>query len=302
MTFSMKKNKLFLVSLLIIIGSETFAQIFTAETGEIFIGEPKGNYFGALKILSGVLKKNEAIEIYAETGRKFTVLVKKISNNDGIEITEAKAGQTINVDLFTNDDAQSGNDYLRAGYKIYLKGFKTTVNNAVTSNITTKVDFTANLNGKPFKAAKVYKGALFYRKGMKNFAYDKPFIQLSFKSTDAIDNRILLFHIYNPKESVAKYDASVLEVNFSGSIDGTKENTKVYGFKAGSGTNFSVEITSWQRISVSKAIISGKIRGKMRELLTFEKKGNINIENGVFENIEVEIFNELYDMKDIIRK
>lgn len=87
------------------------------------------------------------------------------------------------------------------------------------------------------------------------------------------------------------------EVNFSGTVDGIKEHTTIFGFVNGKAdTQFNVEITQWKKVGNDKAVISGKINGDLREVKILGKAKAINqFENGVFENIEVEIFNEQMD-------
>ncbi len=283
-----------------------FSQSFVGETGDIFLGNEKNTFAGNIKIISGVIKKNDMIEIYAETGRKFTAKIIKLEADDVKDVASAKAGQYIFADFTTLEDSSSGKDYLRKGYKFYPKGYVLSVNlTNSTKPIAEKPVFTASINGKPYKAKLNYKGALFYQKGVKGMAENEPFLQLAFASLDAIDNRYLLLQIRNPNEAVANYDAAQMEVNFSGAIDGTKENTKIYGFskKANQNSIFSLEISKWQRISSNKVIISGKIKGNLAETLPVfnAKKEVLNLENGVFENLEVEVFSEYFDGKELLK-
>jgi hypothetical protein len=283
-----------------------FAQTFVGETGEVYIGNEKNTFAGNIKITSGIIKKNDVIEIYAETGRKFTAKITKLEADDAKDVTSAKAGQYIFADFITFEDATSGKDYLRAGYKFYPKGYvlSGSLSNA-TKVSTEKAVFTTNINGKSYQAKLNYKGALYYQKGAKGMAENEPFLQLAFASLGAVDNRYLLLQIRSPKETPSVYNASQMEVNFSGSVDGKSENTKVYGFskKVNQNNSFSLEISKWQRISSSKVIISGKIKGTLSEILpTYNtKKEILNFENGVFENIEVEVFSERYDGKELLK-
>lgn len=278
------------------------AQSFTAVTGEIFVNEPKGNYMGGMQVLTGVMKKGETIEAYAETGRKFTLKITKLEVGDNKDAAEARPGQYVFVHLYTAEDASGGSDYLRKGYKVYPKGFKVSGNSTANTTSTQRADFTATLDGKAFKAEVSYKGALLYRKGIENYQ-PKPFLQLSFRSIQSPDTRQLLIQILNPKGAPAKYGVKDMEVNFSGTADGNPDHTTIYGFVNGKAdTEFTVEITQWQAVSSTKAIISGKIYGELREVKILGKAKTVNkIANGVFENVEVEIYSESADMKEMMK-
>jgi hypothetical protein len=279
---------------------EIFAQAFTAQTGDLFLGDKDTDLSGGLDILSGVIKKNDKIDIYAETGRKFTATVTKISGSNNTELNQCKAGQYAYFDLKFTANPSTGKDYLRKGYKIYPAGFQANVS-AIKAEAETKlaqsVNFKTNLDGKPFRGIVTYKGASYWRKGVKRYI-EKPFLQLQFRCVDAPDDRLLTLQIFNPKESLAKYGVADMEVNFSGTVDGVKEHTTIFGFVNGKAdTQFNVEITQWKKVGNDKAIISGKINGDLREVKILGKAKAINqFENGVFENIEVEIFNEQMDL------
>ncbi|MEW6773963.1 MAG: hypothetical protein AB1304_08195 [Bacteroidota bacterium] len=58
----------------------TYSQTFTAETGDVYPGDKPTVYTTTLKILSGVIKKGDKIDIYAPTGRKFTATIVSIVN------------------------------------------------------------------------------------------------------------------------------------------------------------------------------------------------------------------------------
>jgi hypothetical protein len=292
--------------ILLFLSLNAFAQTFVGEMGEVYMGSEKNAFAGNIKLISGLIKKNDVIEIYAESGRKFTAKITKLEADDAKEVASAKAGQYIFADFITLEDAMGGKDYLRAGYKFYPKGYVLSGNLANATKVSTeKPVFTANINGKTYQAKLNNKGALYYQKGVKGMSENEPFLQLAFASLGAVDKRYLLLQIRSPKETPSVYNASQMEVNFSGSVDGNSENSKIYGFSknVNQNTSFSLEISKWQRISSSKVIISGKIKGTLTETLpTYNtKKETLNFENGVFENIEVEVFSERYDGKDILK-
>lgn len=294
--------KIFNLLLILIFSTNVFAQTFSAEfESEVFYGDSDGKFSANVKLLSGILKTGDEAVAYAETGRKFNVKILKMSveavnetsgTKDLKPVTQAKAPQRVWVEFFTKDNSGGGSDYLTKGFKVFPKGFNyTPKNNQTNTNPKQTAVFAATIDGKPFKAALAYKGALLYRKGVTNFQ-EKPFLQLSFTSIDAVDNRILLFWILNPKESVSAYTEKDLEVNFSGAVDGKRDNTTIYGFKNGKAdTKFTVEISQWKNVSPGKAIISGKIYGELREVKLIGRAVKVNrFAGGVFENVEIEIF------------
>jgi hypothetical protein len=303
--FMKKLIKLFILLPFLSLGGFASAQSFTAEVGTLFLGDDPTVQFGNIKILTGVLKKGDKIEIYAETGRKFSATVTKIEGPEKTETNQVKAGESNFIDLKFTEDPSKGKDYLRDGYKIYPAGFQVNIAGIkaeAETKLAQSVNFKSTLDGKTFRGKVTYKGASYWRKGVKNFI-EKPYLQLQFGCVDSPDTRILTIQIFKPKESTAKYTAADMEVNFSGTIDGNTANTTIYGFVNGKANpNFTLEITKWQ-ISGNKATISGKINGELPEVKILGRSTKINrFENGVFENIEVEIFNEQPDFKEMMKQ
>lgn len=294
-------KKLFFLFLLSL---SSFAQTFTAETGYMYLGNTELDLSGSLEIKSGIIKKSDKIDIYAPTGRKFTATIAKISNKEYQEVNQVKAGEYGFFEFKFTENPSKGKDYLTKGYKVYPAGFQvntTALKAEADANVAASVNFKSTLDGKPFRAKVTYKGASYWRKGVKNYV-DKPYLQLQFACVDAPDDRTLTIQIFYPKEGIASYSAKDMEVNFSGSSDGNKANSSLYGFVNGKANpNFSLEITKWQA-SGNKATISGKINGELPEILILGRSKKFNrFENGVFENIEVEIFNDQSDLKEMIK-
>jgi hypothetical protein len=293
--------KYFLFVIIIFFLSNIHAQTFTAKTSYLYLGEKDTELSGGMEILSGVVKKNDKIDIYAPSGRKFTATITKISGKSNEEVSQVKAGEYGYFDLKFTENPSTGKDYVTKDYKVFPAGFKVNTGEmkAESEKIATKnAQFKSNLNGKPWNARVTYKGASFWRKGVKGFL-EKPYLQLQFASVQSPDERLITIQVFYLKETPTKYTAKDLEVNFSGTPNGDTKATEMYGFVNGKGdTDFSLEITKWQKISATKAIISGKISGDLKEVkLLGIPKLKHRFTDGVFENVEVEVFNEVYDLK-----
>lgn len=280
------------------------AQSFTAETSDIYVGESNTEFYGSLNILSGTLKKSDKLDIYAETGRKFSATITKMSLLDQPkkEVNEVKSGNVAFVEFKTTDDATTGKDYLRKGYKVYPYNVKPVEKSVTITGTTSKENFSCTLDGKPFTAKVAYKGASLFRKGVKNYT-EKPYLQLQFSSTMSPDDRVLTIQIFNPKETPSTYTVNDMEVNFSGAVDGKAAHTTLFGFVNGKGdTDFRVDITKWLT-GTGKAIISGKVSGKLNEIKLLGTARTYNtFENGTFENVEVELINNQPDLKQMMKE
>lgn len=296
--------KYLILILVIFLSFKSFAQTFTAETGYLYLGEKDTELSGGMEIKSGIIKKNDKIDIYAPSGRKFTATITKISGKGNQEVSQIKAGEYGYFDLKFTENPSTGKDYVNKGFKVYPAGFQantTAMKTEADKKLAESVSFKTMLDGKAFRGKTTYKGASLWRKGIKNYI-NKPYLQLQFGCVDSPDTRTLTVQIFNPKESTASYTAKDMEVNFSGTVDGNSANTTIFGFINGKATpNFTLEITKWQT-SGSKAIISGKVNGELPEVKILGRSSKVNrFENGVFENIEVEIFNDQADLKEMMK-
>lgn len=275
--------KLLLLSLFCFLCCITQAQSFTGETGYIYTGNSGKEFYGTIDIKSGTLKKTDKLDIFAATGRKFQARIKKMTI-DGNEVQSAKAGDYVTIDFITTEDATTGPDYLRKGYQVLPGDFKKGGNS--TANASGYPDkFTATLGGKAYRAACFNNG--YYPKGIKGMAYNAPFIQFSFVNNSSIDTRSFLVQVFNPAAAPATYATANTEVNLTGSEDGKKEHEKIYGYVKGAKENFTIQITKWEQQNNGRIIVSGKMAGTLTQVLASGKKEVLQLENGVFENVEV---------------
>jgi hypothetical protein len=283
-----------------------FTQTFTAKTGYLYLGEKDTELSGGMEILSGIIKKNDKIDIYAPSGRKFTATITKISGKSNDELTQIKVGEYGYFDLKFTENPSTGKDYITKDYKVFPAGFNVNIGEMKAEDekiASHNAQLISKLDGKPWHAKVTYKGASFWKKGVKGFL-EKPYLQLQFASVQNPDERLITIQVFYPKETPTKYTVKDLEVNFSGTTNGDTKATEMFGFVNEKGdTDFSLEITIWQKVSSTKAIISGKISGELKEVkLLGIPKLKHRFTDGVFENVELEIFNEQPDMKEMMKK
>lgn len=268
------------------------AQSFTAESGDLYMTDDPLKYSCSVTVLSGVLKKTDKLDFYAPKGTKFSAVILEMTQ-DYQPVNEIKAGQFGNIVVKFTQSFSGTKDYPTYKSKILPSG-------SSAGNITSAAEeksaphLTAILDGKEWKGKVTYKGALFGRKGFSALKINKPILQLQFGSTIPSDERLLTIQIFYPKESPAKYTAKDMEVNFSGSAGEHDKNPGIYGFVNGKSLpDFTLEIKEWKSLGSNKVRISGTISGELPEVVILGKSGKkVKIENGSFQNVEVEIINE----------
>jgi hypothetical protein len=151
---------------------------------------------------------------------------------------------------------------------------------------------TCQLNGREWKGGDIYNGHLYYVKGITRMYGGKPHMLLSFRATMAPDNRQLTISFNNFQGKTGLYAKEALEVLLSGSDTGDAQKSELQGHKVpGKNTNFSVELTGWKSTRADEAIISGKLSGTLKGVLG---SPDVKIENGVFSDVKVKLYNEKY--------
>jgi hypothetical protein len=161
----MRNNFFYVLLFSLCLTAQTFAQRFTAETGYLYPGEKETEVSGDLEILSGVIKKNDKIDIYAPTGRKFTATITKITGKANQEVAQVKAGEYGYFYFSFTENPLKGNDYIRKGYKVYPFGFQVdtaAMKAEYDAKLSASANFKCTLDGKPFRAKVTYGG-----KGLK---------------------------------------------------------------------------------------------------------------------------------------
>ncbi len=154
------------------------------------------------------------------------------------------------------------------------------------------MQLSATLDGKAWKAGVVAQGALFYEKGAKMWdPSGKPFLQLSFQAA-APDTRNLTMQLTDFATTTGKIDSSKQEVLFTGSETGDPNKALMAGFKLPAlKTDFTLELTKWERPSPDKAIASFSVTGTLKGTMG---SPSVVFENGVIENLEIRVYTEAY--------
>jgi hypothetical protein len=257
-------------------------------------GLNRSSFTASATVQKGVLRLGDKIDGLNQSGVRLGLTVSYIKTA-GKEGAEASAGQTALVELTTdNGSAESlGEDFfiVKKGGKIITETTPATPTTVATTSTQT-VDLTANFSGKKWQGKGNDGSHLFYAKGISSMNNGKPFLMLAFKSTVAPDDRQLTFKILDFSGKTGKYQKSSIEVLFSGSADGNTKESKLFGCKSpATVTDFVLDITDWQTISVTEALISGVFSGTLKGILT---DGAEKVTEGKFSKIKVKVYNDKY--------
>jgi hypothetical protein len=155
-----------------------------------------------------------------------------------------------------------------------------------------KAEFTCTLGGEAWSGAGFFNSHLYYAGGNSMFKKPYPHAMITFKSIEEKDTRQLNILINNFDGKTGVVPIKNLEILLTGSPDGDSKNTVMLGNGLKDAPSpFTVEITKWENVDATKAIASGKVSGKLTGYLG--DKGS-EIANGVFTDIEVQVFTEKY--------
>ncbi len=176
---------------------------------------------------------------------------------------------------------------------LFVFGFKTT--NAQVPTIKKNAAVIAKINGVNFSCEPAAKAINYLSKGIKGFI-EKPFFQFNFISST--DERNLLIQVINVKEGVGAYNSKQIEANYATLLNAKEEDFYGHDTKTFSKTEFILEITAWEKISDTKAKISGKFSGKLNSASN-SSLAPIIIEGGEFTNITIDILLTQGDIKEM---
>jgi hypothetical protein len=254
--------------------------------GFVSMGESDNSYlFMVDKATKNSFKKGDVFDIVSETGDKFKGTFQRLEPSDRfLQIVALVSGGDNPIGNLQNSDfyiVSEGGSF---------PGQKTTV---VEEKMTTS-NLSVVFSGKVWKANGT--SALYYEGG--NSMMDetgKPYFQIGFSAVNAPDNRKLTFTFMNFVPNIGKIK-SPLKVLMTGHDSGDLNKSEVQGYQVNpkfpeQATNLVVEITKWERISVSKAKISGTFSGKLKGLMGAP---DLDCQNGIFENMEVDCYTQKY--------
>jgi hypothetical protein len=255
--------------------------------------DPAFNFQSDVMVESGVIKTGDKIDAVSGDGKRFTFVVVKIRNPfEDIKSADKESG-TVYLMLKGPNDAAFNQNF------IFVSAGATLPAGQAAGKATDGM-FTAKIDGVAWSGNGFSNSHLFYKKGVKQFNDGKPSLMLTFKSTQAPDNRQLNIMMTTADAKPGVYAGEQIEILLSGSAVGDTQKPDMYGhkFPETQGRNLKVEITSYKENAGGTATISGKISGYFaRPALggaIMGQKKEILIENGEFSNVVVKVFTEKY--------
>lgn len=251
--------------------------------------DPAFNFQADVKVESGVIKTGDKIDAVSADGKRFTFVVVKMRNPfEDIKSADKESG-TVYLMLNGPKDAVFNTNFTFVSLGAPIPAGQ---GNAKSTDGL----FTAQIDGVAWSGNGFTNSHLFYPGGVKQFNNGKPSLMLTFKSTQSPDNRQLNVLLTTPDAKPGVYTGDKIELLLSGSAVGDSKNAELYGHKypETQGRNLKVEITSYQENTNGTATISGKISGFLTRPLGMAKKTELSIENGVFNNVVVTVYNGKY--------
>lgn len=260
------------------------AGLLNAKIGAVYAKEGKPGVFDVdIRVKEGEVKTGDKVDVVSADGKRFAFTVTHMRNPyEDIKKADKESG-TVYIILEGPADAK-----FDADFALVNPG-----GGSAAAPVASTAKFTATLNGKPWKGKDFPYSFSLFKKGVKNMAGNKPYLMLAFKSMDAVDDRQLTLMVFTDDPKPGVYTKEKLEVLLSGSPVGDTKKPEMWGYKyPGSATgSLQLEITSYKETGKGKAKISGKISGQFTKILG---KATMQVENGVFTDLEVDVYNEQY--------
>ncbi|WP_421800038.1 hypothetical protein [Haliscomenobacter sp.] len=251
--------------------------------------DPAFNFQADVKVESGVIKTGDKIDAVSADGKRFTFVVVKIRNPfEDIKSADKESG-TVYLMLSGPKDA-----VFNSNFSFVSPGAPVPASQANTKS--TDGLFMAQIDGAAWTGNGFANSHLFYKGGVKQFNDGKPSLMLTFKAVNGPDNRQLNVLLTTADAKPGIYSGEQIELLLSGSPLGDEKNSELYGHKYpdSQGRNLKVEISSYRENGNGTATISGKISGFLSRPLGMAKKSELSIENGVFNNVVVTVYNGKY--------
>jgi hypothetical protein len=255
--------------------------------------DPAFNFQSDVMVESGVIKTGDKIDAVSGDGKRFTFVVVKMRNPfEDIKSADKESG-TVYLMLKGPSDAVFNQNFSFVSQGAPLPA-------GMANAKSTDGMFTAKIDGMAWSGNGFANSHLFYKGGVKQFNEGKPTLMLTFKSTQAPDNRQLNIMMTTSDAKPGVYTGDQIELLLSGSAVGDNQKPEMYGHKypQTQGRNLKIEITSYQENAGGTATISGKISGYfVRPPLggaIMAQKKEILVENGEFSNVVVKVFTQKY--------
>lgn len=255
----------------------------TAKIGAVYAKQGKPGVFDVdIQVKEGEVKTGDKVDVVAADGKRYAFTVTHMRNPfEDIKKADNEMG-TVYILLEGPAEAKFDADFV-----LVSPGAVPKVPAASAAK------FTATINGQPWKGKDFPYSFSYFKKGVKHMAGNKPYLQLAFKSMDAVDDRQLTIMVFTPALKPGVYTKEQIEVLLSGSPTGDPKKTEMWGYKYPQTTagDLTIEITSYKETSADKALISGKMSGKFKKALG---TGEMTIVNGQFTDLPVDVYNTLY--------
>jgi hypothetical protein len=169
---------------------------------------------------------------------------------------------------------------------------KETASTATPPAAAKAAELTCTINGKQWKGNAAAGGQLYYAKGITGMYGGLPYMSLAFSAMDAPDNRQLTISFKNFPGKTSVYNNDKVEVLLSGSSTGDAKKSELQGHKPpAQATDFSINITEWKAVTAGEVVISGTLKGTLKGIFDAP---DAKIENGVFSNVKIIVYNEKY--------
>ncbi len=148
------------------------------------------------------------------------------------------------------------------------------------------------INGKEWKGNAAVGGQLYYAKGITGMYGGLPYMSLAFSAMDAPDNRQLTISFKNFPGKTGVYNKDKVEVLLSGSPTGDAKKAELQGHKLpAQATDFTITISDWKVTTATEIVASGTLSGTLKGVFDAP---DVKIENGVFSNLKIILYNEKY--------
>ncbi len=244
--------------------------------------EKPGIYDVDIRMKNGRLKPGDKVDVVSASGTRYSLTVKSMRNPyENISFADNTMG-TVYILL-------EGADGLKFDADFALVNAGGSAGGAPKEST---AKFSGTVNGQPWKGKDFYHSCSLFKKGVKKFNQNKPYLILAFKSMDAVDDRQFTIMVFTADAKPGVYKNEQIEILLSGSPVGDQKNPEMWGHKhPGTVTdNLTVTITDFQLNADGSATITGTIKGAMKRVLG---KGEMPVD-AKFTSVRVDVYKDEY--------